>query len=70
MSTQYTHKPHHNTVVGSHPLSADNVKQLMAMSYNMAKMALKLLKLTDLSNKTRIETHISHNMHVIDTVLI
>ena len=25
-------------------------------------MALKLRKLTDLSNKPRIETHISHNM--------
>jgi len=28
-------------------------------------MGLKLLKLTDLGNKTRMETHISYNMHVI-----
>ena len=32
-------------------------------------MGLKLLKVTDLGNKTKIETHISYNMHVIDTVL-
>ena len=30
-------------------------------------MTLKLLKLTDLRNKTRIETHISYNRHVIDS---
>jgi len=28
-------------------------------------MGLKLLKLTDLGNKTRMETHISYKMHVI-----
>jgi len=31
-------------------------------------MGLKLLKLTDSGNKTRMETHISYNMHIKHTI--